>query len=62
MERLVALLRRLPGTSEVLDEAVAKGYRTSCTFRLERVLATDADLEALKRVLDEAAVRATATD
>lgn len=62
MERLVELLRRLPGTSEVLDEAVAKGYRTICILRLERVLATDADLKAFKRVLDEAAVRATATD
>lgn len=62
MERLVDLLRRLPGTSEVLDKAVAKGHRTSCIFRAERVLATDEDLEAFKRVLDEAAVRATATD
>jgi len=62
MERLVELLRRLPGTSEVLDEAVAKGYRTSCIFRPELVLAGDEDLEAFKRVLDEAAVRATATD
>ncbi len=62
MERLVELLRRLPGTSEALDEAVAKDYRTSCKFRPELVLATDEDLEAFKRVLDEAAVRATATD
>jgi hypothetical protein len=62
MERLVELLRRLPGTSEVLDEAVAKGYRTACLFRPDRVLATDEDLEAFKRVLDEAAVRATTTD
>jgi hypothetical protein len=62
MERLVELLRRLPGTSEVLGEAVAKGYRTSCILRPQRVLATDEDLEAFKRILDEAAVRATATD
>jgi hypothetical protein len=62
MERLVELLRRLPGTSEVLDEAVAKDYRTSCKFRPELVLATDEDLETFKRVLDEAAMRATAID
>ncbi len=51
---------QLPETSEVLDEAVAKDYRTFCTFRAERVLASDEDLEAFKRVLDEAAVRASA--
>lgn len=62
MQRLVELLRRLPGTSEVLDEAVARDYRASCIFRPERVLATDEDLEAFKCVLDEAAVRAAATD
>ena len=52
------LLRRLPGTSEALDEAVAKDYRTFASFPADRVLATDEDLEAFKRVLDEAAVRA----
>ena len=62
MDRLVELLRRLPGTSEELDKALAKGYRTACILRAERVLATDEELEAFKRVLDEAAVRATATD
>jgi len=60
MARLVGLLRRLPGTSEVLEEALAKDYRTFCTFRADRVLATDEDLEAFKHVLDEAAVRASA--
>ena len=57
MARLVSLLRQLAGTSEVLDQAVAKQYRTFCTLPSERVLATDDDLEAFKRVLDEAAVR-----
>lgn len=60
MVRLVSLLRRLPATSEVLDEAAAKDYRTFCIFRSERVLATDDDLKAFKGVLDEAAVRASA--
>lgn len=60
MARLVGLLRRLPGTSEVLEEAVAKDYRTFCTFPADRVLATDEDLEAFKHVLDEAAMRASA--
>lgn len=62
MERLVELLRRLPATAEALDEAVAKDYRSFCTFRAERVLATDEDLEAFKRVLDQAAVRGAGTD
>ena len=62
MARLVSLLRQLPGTSEVLDEAVAKDYRTFCIFAADRVLATDEDLEAFKRVLDEAAVRGGAAD
>ena len=58
MTRLVTLLRRLPGTSDALDEAVAKDYRTFCTLRADRVLASDDDLETFKRVLDEASVRA----
>jgi hypothetical protein len=57
MTRLVQLLRTLPGTSQVLDEAVAKGYRTISDFPAEEVLATDEDLEKFKRVLDDAAVR-----
>jgi hypothetical protein len=59
MERLVELLRELRGTSETLDQAVAKGYRSFCAFPAERVLATDEDLEAFKAVLDQAAVRDT---
>jgi len=58
MTRLVELLRRLPGTSQVLDEAVAKDYRTISAFRADEVLATDEDLKEFKRVLDDAAVRA----
>ena len=57
MTRLVSLLRQLSGTSEILDQAVAKQYRTFCTLPSERVLATDDDLEAFKRILDQAAVR-----
>jgi len=57
MARLVELLRTLPGTSEVLDDAIAKGYRTYCHFETGRLLATDEDLAALERVLDEATVR-----
>lgn len=57
MARLVSLLRQLAGTSEALDKAVAKDYRTFCTLPADRVLATDEDLEAFKRILDEAAVR-----
>ncbi len=60
MTRLVQLLRQLPGTAEVLDTALAKRYRTSCTLPTDRLLATDADLETFKRVIDEAAVRAPA--
>jgi len=59
MARLVSLLRRLPATSEVLDEAATKDYRTFCIFRTDRVLGTDDDLKAFKDVLNEAAVRAT---
>jgi hypothetical protein len=59
MERLVELLRELRGTSETLDQAVAKGYRSFCAFPTESVLAADEDLEAFKAVLDQAAVRAT---
>ena len=62
MARLVELLRQLSGTAEVLDEAVAKDYRTFCTLQVDRVLATDEDVEAFKRVLDEAAVRSSAAD
>jgi hypothetical protein len=62
MARLVTLLRRLPGISDVLDQAVAKDYRTFCTLRADRVLATDEDLEAFKGVLDAAAVRASASE
>jgi len=61
MTRLVGLLRQLSGTADVVDAAVAKDYRTSCTLRPDRVLATDADLEAFKRVIDEAAVRGSAS-
>jgi hypothetical protein len=43
----------------LLDQAVAKGYRSFCAFPAERVLATDEDLEAFKAVLDQAAVRDT---
>jgi hypothetical protein len=57
MTRLVQLLRRLPGTSQALDDAVAKDYRTVCDFPADEVLATDEDLEKFKRVLDDAAVR-----
>ena len=57
MARLVTLLRELAGTSEVLDEAVAKDYRTFCTLPADRVLSTNDDLEAFKRVLDDAAIR-----
>ena len=53
-------LRRGQGPNE--KPPVAKGYRTSWIFRPDRVLVTDEDLEAFKSVLDEAAVRATATD
>lgn len=59
MDRLVSLLRGMSGTAETLDDAVAKEYRTFCIFSAGRVLATDEDLEAFKRVLDEAAVRAS---
>ena len=38
----------------------SKDYRTFCTFRADRVLASDANLEAFKRVIDAAAVRASA--
>ena len=62
MERLVKLLRRLPETAAVLDEAVAKEYRTFCTLPTDRVLATDEDLETFKDVVDEASVRAVAPD
>ena len=58
MTRLIELLRRLPGTSDVLDDAVSKGYKTYCHFETGRVLASDEDLEAFKRVLDEGSVRA----
>jgi hypothetical protein len=44
----------------VLDKAVAKDYRTFCTLPADRVLATDEDLEAFKRVLEDAAVRTLA--
>jgi len=60
MTRLVTLLRQLSGTTEVVDAAVAKDYRTSCTLNADRVLATDGDLEAFKHIVDEAAVRAAA--
>jgi hypothetical protein len=58
MARLVSLLRHLPGTSKALDKAIATDYRTFCTLPADRVLATDEDLEAFKRVLDAAAMRA----
>lgn len=57
MNRLIALLRTLNGTGAVLDDAVAKGYRSFCTLDPHRVLATEEDLEAFKAVLDKAAVR-----
>jgi len=57
MARLVELLRPLRGASEVLDQAVAKDYRSLCTFSAAEVLATDDDLEKFKRVLDEAVQR-----
>lgn len=62
MSRLVELLRSLPGTSEPLDDVVAKDYRRFVDFPVEEVLATDGDLEAFKRVLDDASVRAPAVD
>jgi hypothetical protein len=59
MERLVELLRRLPATSQALDRAVARDYRSAGAFETKLVLATDDDLDAFKAVLDEAIVRAT---
>lgn len=57
MARLVALPRTLPGTADAVTDAVAKDYRTYCTFSVDAVLATDDDLAAFKRVLEEATVR-----
>lgn len=61
MERLVSLLRRLPGTSEALDDVVAKDYRKFCDLPVHEVLATDDDLEEFERILDQARVRDAAT-
>ncbi len=58
MERLIELLRRLPGASPVLDEAVAKHYRTTARLPVDAVLATDENLQEFKRILDEATARA----
>lgn len=60
MARLVKLLRDLPGTSDALNDAVAKNYRTYCDFDTSSLLVSDQDLKELERVLDEAAVRDSA--
>ncbi len=60
MERLVSLLRRLPGTSAPLDAIVAKDYNSFCHLPADEVLATDEDLEEFKRILDQARVREAA--
>ncbi len=62
MERLVRLLRRLPGASPVLDDAVDKHFRTYADLPANAVLATDENLEEFKRILDEATVRAAGRD
>ena len=62
MERLVRLLRRLPGASPVLDDAVDKHFRTYADLPANAVLAADENLEEFKRILDEATVRAAGRD
>jgi hypothetical protein len=57
MERLMCLLRRLRGADPVIDQAIAKEYRTFCTLQAAEVLATDEDLETFKAVLSEASKR-----